>query len=137
MIKIYNADKINENSKFLKTLILGIPFSIFVAFVYSSIEVFFGISFSFTLCIIGLIIGLFVKNIGTGVSTKFGILGATLTIVAIILAGIFPILINLGISALPTTIIFYFSSLLNFSSVLRWVYIALAVFLAFNISKTI
>ena len=109
----FNYHAVGKKARIRKTLILGIPLSIVVAFVGAFIINFaksigFNIVYYFAVMAIGYVIGLAVKKIGRGTTNEFLYIAGILAFFSISLA----LFLSYRFSGLPISIIFFLTNIL-------------------------
>lgn len=109
----FNYHAVGKKARIRKTLILGIPLSIVVAFVGAFIINFaksigFNIVYYFAVMAIGYVIGLAVKKIGRGTTNEFLYIAGILAFFSISLA----LFLSYRFSGLPISIIFFLTNVL-------------------------
>ncbi len=83
-MRIYNLNTHNENKRFLLSILIGLPASILMGYLFYLVSRWFTFRLDIFYIVIAYTISLLLKKVGRGVTKKFSILGACLAFVAIL-----------------------------------------------------
>ena len=83
-MRIYNLNTHNENKRFLLSILIGLPASILMGYLFYLVSRWFTFRLDIFYIVIAYTISLLLKKVGRDVTKKFSILGACLAFVAII-----------------------------------------------------